>query len=67
VLYDVDGGPVLLLTARAGEIHDRPRAWTPFGKGVAHRVEGGRNVLTWANSVRSTARLAPARAASVPA
>jgi hypothetical protein len=50
VLYDVDGGPVLLLTARAAEIHDRPRAWTPFGKSVAHRVEGGRNVLTWAHS-----------------
>jgi hypothetical protein len=50
VLYEVDGRPVVLLTAREGEVRERPSRWTPFGKDVSHRGVGGRQVLTWTNS-----------------
>lgn len=52
VVYRIDGHPTVLLTARAGDVADRPQAWSLAGKTVRHHVDpasGGR-ILSWTNS-----------------
>jgi anti-sigma factor RsiW len=52
VAYRIDGHPTVLLTARAGEVADRPRAWGVAGKTVRHRIDpaSGAKLLSWTNS-----------------
>jgi anti-sigma factor RsiW len=52
VVYRIDGHPTVLLTARAGDVADRPRAWSLAGKTVRHHADpaSGARVLSWTNS-----------------
>jgi len=52
VAYRIDARPAVLLTARAGDVVDRPRAWSLAGKSVRHHVDpaSGVKLLSWTNS-----------------
>lgn len=52
VAYRIDARPVVLLTARAEEVPDRPRSWNLVGKTVRHRIvsASGVRLLSWTNS-----------------
>jgi hypothetical protein len=52
VAYRIDGRPAVLLIADAGDVADRPEAWTLTGKTVRQHVDPatGVKLLTWTNS-----------------